>query len=80
MYIIEYETTVSKYAISNVIYDDDNNKIKGIGAFFYTDSYMFAKYFESKKECYSVVNFIQNYTINHKSDIDINSIKIKKVK
>lgn len=34
MYIIEYETTVSKYVISNVIYDDDNNKIKGIGSFF----------------------------------------------
>lgn len=34
MYIIEYETPVSKYVISNVIYDDDNNKIKDIVYFF----------------------------------------------
>jgi len=80
MYIIEYETTVNKYAISNVIYDDvDNNKIKGVGSFFYTDSYMFAKFFKNKEECNAVVNFIQNYAINHQSDIDINSIKIKRV-
>lgn len=79
MYIIEYETTVSKYVISNVIYDDDNNKIKGIGSFFYTDTYMFAKFFKNKEECNAVVNFMQNHIINRKCDIELNSIKIKKV-
>lgn len=40
---------------------------------------MFAKLFKNKEECNAVVNFIQNYAINHQSDIDINSIKIKRV-
>ena len=78
MYIIEYNMDVSKYIVSIVRYDE-NNKVNDVKSFYFTDSYMFAKYFESKEECYTVVNFIQNYAINHKSDIDINSIKIKRV-
>ena len=78
MYIIEYNTDVSKYIVSIVRYDE-NNKVNDVKSFYFTDSYMLAKYFESKKECNAVVNFIQNYAINHQSDIDINSIKIKRV-
>jgi hypothetical protein len=78
MYIIEYNTDVSKYIVSIVRYDE-NNKVNGVNSFYYTDSYMFAKLFKNKEECNAVVNFIQNYAINHQSDIDINSIKIKRV-
>ncbi len=78
MYIIEYNTPINKYIVSIVRYDE-NNKVNDVKSFYFTDSYMFAKYFESKKECNAVVNFIQNYAINHQSDIDINSIKIKRV-
>ena len=78
MYIIEYETSTSKFIVSIVNYDE-NNKVNDVKSFYFTDSYMFAKFFESKKECNTVVNFIQNYAINHQSDIDINSIKIKRV-
>lgn len=78
MYIIEYMTSTNKFIVSIVNYDE-NNKVNDVKSFYFTDSYMFAKYFESKKECNAVVNFIQNYAINHQSDIDINSIKIKKV-
>ena len=78
MYIIEYITSTNKFIISIVNYDE-NNKVNDVKSFYFTDSYMFAKYFENKEECNAVVNFIQNYAINHQSDIDINSIKIKKV-
>ena len=78
MYIIEYKTPINKYIVSIVRYDE-TGKVNSINSFFYTDSYMFAKYFENKEECYPVLNFIQNYAINHQTDIDINSIKIKRV-
>ena len=78
MYIIEYNTDVSKYIVSIVRYDE-NNKVNGVNSFYFTDAYLSCKYFENKEECYTVVNFIQNYAINHQSDIDINSIKIKMV-
>ena len=79
MYIIEYNTAVNKYIVSTINYDE-NNKVNNVNYFYFTDGHLFCKDFENKEECYPVVNFIQNYTINHKSDIDINSIKIKKVK
>ena len=78
MYIIEYITTTNKFIVSIVNYDE-NNKVNDVKSFYFTDSYMFAKYFESKKECNAVVNFIQNHIINRKCDIELNSIKIKKV-
>ena len=78
MYIIEYMTSTNKFIVSIVKYDKNNN-VNDVKSFYYTDSYMFAKCFENKGECNAIVNFIQNYVINHKSDIDINSIKIKKV-
>lgn len=78
MYIIEYNTHINKYIVSIVRYDENNN-VNDVKSFYYTDSYMFSKYFENKEECYPVVNFIQNYAINHQCDININSIKIKKV-
>lgn len=78
MYIIEYNTDVSKYIVSIVRYDE-NNKVNGVNSFYFTDAYLFCKYFKNKEECYPVVNFIQNHIINRKCDIELNSIKIKMV-
>ena len=78
MYIIEYMTSTNKFIVSIVKYDKNNN-VNDVKSFYYTDSYMFAKFFKNKEECNAVVNFIQNHIINHKCDIELNSIKIKKV-
>lgn len=76
MYVIEYKTPISKYVVSSVIYDE-NNKINLINSFCFTDGYILCKYFKNKEECNAVVNFLQNYVINHCTDIDIDSIQIK---